>query len=207
MKMKKMPPMINVTVNALVIGDKILLIDRHGRRIGTRRKKSDVIGFVDADAVLKLQWKYAAHWAAMIFWNRNKRRNEDDWTRKTNSMAASCRVRGYFSQPEPTGKTRLSSYPTTRWDLASSRLWQQIHNRIKKHNRSGWQRWAETTANNHNKKKGNRYEKAGRNHRVSDHETDRKSEVQVCFDWSRPDPRNCIDRPHHASLKKRVTRP
>lgn len=78
------------------------------------------------------------------------------WEMKVQSLAQSFRYRALDLQ-RPRSRRRFEKYPTTNWPAAIQRLWWQGHNHNRYHSRGPWQRWVNTVANNHNKRKGGRY--------------------------------------------------
>ncbi len=161
-----------VTVNAIVLGSKVVLVDRHGSQLCRQRQLADLVGRLPASVRRAWQWRVATTRMKSRLATRCGNRDLTPWERRLQSLAASFRLRGRFPLFATRGRKRFECYSTHTWDDASRRLWQQGHNRIRRHSRAGWVRWAHTVANNHNKRKGGRYASQSYCHRQDDHGTD-----------------------------------
>lgn len=146
-----------VTVNAIDVGNGVILVDRHGEQICRRKRLVDLQGNVPAAVLKAWQWRFAAQGMKNRLSSRCSSRDLTPWERRTQSLAASFRLRRRFPLTKARSRQRFQRYSTHTWDDACSRLWQQGHNRFRRHARTGWERWAHTVSNNHNKRKGGRY--------------------------------------------------
>lgn len=157
MARKRKAELTTIEVAALVQGDRVLLLDRSGKRIGCS-VLADRIGRLDDNVAAKLLWQKAAERMLAAYWEESFRRNLSGWGKKAASLAASCRLR-LLDQQRPRNRTSVvqTTYATTTWQKAAQRMWHQANNRFRLHARSGWRRWASSVANNSNKRKGGRY--------------------------------------------------
>jgi len=160
-----------VTVNAIGSGDVVILVDRHGRPLSCKKRLSDLEGVLDYRVLRAWEWRLAVQRMKSRLSGRSGRRRMTPWKRKTQSLAASLRLRRRFSPSKARGRQRFQCYSTRTWSDAKTRLWEQGNNRFRRHSRGGWVRWAHTVSNNHNKRKGGRYANTSNCHRQDDHGT------------------------------------
>jgi hypothetical protein len=163
---------IQVSVNAVVQDESAILIDRHGRQLSSRKRLSDLEGVLDPSVITRWEWLLTSQRMKNCLSTRSSGRMKTPWEKRTHSLAKSFRLRVYFPPTETRRKQRFERYSTQTWRDACRRLWEQGHNRLRRHSRGGWVRWAHTVSNNHNKKKGGRYARARYCDRQADHGTD-----------------------------------
>lgn len=156
MSSAKTPHIQMLAVAAIVDGQRATLLDRNGRTICMSVALSRV-GPVNEEQILATYaWDTAAIRMAGALLARRKRNEADPWQRKADSLAKSFRLRS-FDRAARGGRTRFEKYSTTTWPEAAKRLWQQAHNRVRRHDRGGWIRWAHTASGNGNKRADARY--------------------------------------------------
>lgn len=161
-----------VPVHAIVLGDFVILVDRRGRPLSTRQRLSELEGALDPSVPATWAWRLAARRMKSQFLSRCGNRQKSPWETKVSTLVASFRLRGRFRPAKARTRQRFERYATHTWEAASKRLWEQGHNRFRRHARGGWVRWAHTVSNNHNKKKGGRYANARYCDRQDDHGAD-----------------------------------
>lgn len=146
-----------VSVNAIEHGNRIILVDRHGRSLGGRKYLADIEGALNSKSIQSWQWKIATQRMKGRLSSRCDNQDQTPWQRRTKSLATSWRLRRTFATPRARRRQRFQAYSTQSWEEALRRLWGQGHNRMRRHSRDGWVRWSHTVSNNHNKRKGGRY--------------------------------------------------
>ncbi len=161
-----------VPVNAVMRGGHVYLIDRNGRRISSSHLLSNIVGEVSESVITKLSWDYAVRRMLSRCAGRRTAAKMSDWDRKAETLSRSFLMRRRFGAFKAKGRQRFERYKTSDWETACKRVWQQGHNRYRRHSRSGWVRWAHTVSNNHNKRKGGRYAAATYCHGQDDHDLD-----------------------------------
>lgn len=161
-----------VSVNAICQGDFVILIDCHGQRLSSRKRRSDIECELGASIAGQWAWRLAVRRMKDRFTGRCTLRQKTPWQAKADNLASSFRIRArFFHSNKARSRQRFERYSTSTWEAASKRLWEQGHNRFRRHRRGGWVRWAHTVANNHNKKQGGRYANARYRDRQDDHGT------------------------------------
>jgi len=158
MKAKPMPQLVTLTVTAAVSGDRAVLLDKSGRKVG--HVKISRIGQLGDRAAREYLWHV---WARSVIGRYGFRLQMkllddtyDDWHRKARALAASFRLRKH-NVPRRTERRRLNRHVTTTWWEAAKRMVWQGHNRFRYRVRSGWVRWANTVSRNQNKRVSERY--------------------------------------------------
>lgn len=147
-----------ISVPVVRCGKWLILVDKHGHKL--RSVRADQLAYEPiAGLVEKWSWELQAKRMAFALARQiHEARNLSSWQRKTDSLAKSFCLRSY-DLTRPTGWCHFESYPTHTWPDACHRMREQCFNRVRLNQRTGWQRWAATVSNNHNKRKGGRYAK------------------------------------------------
>ncbi len=150
---------VTLLVCAIKDGERVQLIDCQGQTLtGMIDRKR--LGRLSKRSPAESAWLQAVRRQIGRLNTRFKSNaNECPWFRKCKSLAASFRLRG-LDLGRPKSRRRFDCYLTKTWEDASVRLWRQGNNRHRRIQRTGWDRWATTVANNHNKRKGGRYAKS-----------------------------------------------
>lgn len=182
--MTSRPTVRTVTVHALDLGDRCVLLDRHGNRLSRPLRLSEIEGPPNPESLLAICWRSAVQRLKARLQKRCEVRQRDPWGKKTASLAASLRLRARFPAAKPVTRLRFECYSTKTWDDACPRLWEQANNRYRLHCRDGWVRWSHTVSNNHNKRKGGRYAQARYCDRQDDHANDRTATIPMRPEWS-----------------------
>lgn len=170
---------VRVAVYGFDVGDGcVLLVDRHGRRIG--EVASEDIGMPSQLTMSTIQWEARIGWMLERFTaQRQKRRYPTElWQRKVEVW-----MKTQTQHRRPASHNRFFC-PEKRktWDDALRCMRAQFKNaehkcKVVKSDR--WNQWAETVYRNHRRKgdgNGNAKRIAG---------DDRGAAVQVCWDWGR----------------------
>lgn len=155
---RKVPHATLITVLGVNDGKKVTLLDRRGRALCRDVSVTKLEGPIDYRLAQKRIWERVANWMRVNLYQRTKQRPENPWQARANNLATSFTLRSY-DLSRPGARRHFETYPTTTWKAASKRMWEQGHNRYRRHTRSGWARWSSTVSNNHNKRKGGRYAK------------------------------------------------
>lgn len=145
-----------VSVPAIIYANHLIVVDQRGRKLSQAIPFQQVID--DPDPCVLRRWLW---WATVQrlqnTWKRQMERSQmNPWQKKAEILATSFRLRGY-DVVRPHGRQRFEKYATTSWPEAACRLGHQISNRCRWRRRTGWERYAHSAANNHNKRKGGRY--------------------------------------------------
>lgn len=165
------PIIQEVTVLAVVTGRGFTLLDRQGHMIGATLRATCLNGPIEPRMAEPHLWRLATARMAATSKRYNASRRENAWLRRADSLAKSFQIRGR-DRSCPHSRQRFERYSTSDWPQAVSRMYMQGINAARYHSRSGWQRWANTVANNHNKRKGGRYAAASYGDRENDHGND-----------------------------------
>lgn len=116
---------VQITVNAVAIGQKMYLINRKGQRVSRGLRPEEIEGSPEAFITKDWQWKVAITRMKSRLTTRSAMREESAWTRKTKSLAASFRIRRRFRSRPPHARQRFEVYSTHSWEEACKRLWEQ----------------------------------------------------------------------------------
>lgn len=153
---------VELQVHAVIKENRVQIVDRQGQRIGRSRSLIELVGPLDEVVGKRLRWEQATQRMVWRLASRATTRAKTPWQVRTDSLAASFRLRGRMrsTEADPTGRRHHEAYLTITWKDAVGRMWAQANNRFRRHARTGWAKWACTVSNNHNKRKDRRYEKA-----------------------------------------------
>lgn len=157
----------SLNLKVLVRGNRFLLIDARGNRLSKWLRFEEIATEPDDGVLLQWRWKFAIYRLQHQINGKRTRASQDPWQTKIATLKASFRFRS-FDLHRPRTRGTFDRYPTSTWEAAIHRLWQQGHNHHRYHSRSGWTRWSSTVANNHNKRKGGRYAASRYGHCQSD---------------------------------------
>lgn len=149
-----------VTVPALVDGDTLVIVSESGKHLSRLIRFDEVRECPDPVMFTHPEWLKAVARMRQRLENATQRLFADEWTRKAHTWAASLRRRRR-DERRVKSRRRGEGYRSATWDQAARRLWTQAHNRFRHHQRTDWQRWSITVANNHNKREGGRYASSG----------------------------------------------
>jgi len=139
------------SVRAIVVGDRAVLVDRHGNRLSKYAVSLDrIVGAVDVANVEQWLWADAARRMAQRA-SRLTSQPPNPWKRRAETMAMSLRLRRR-DDLRPRTKHRIEKFRTATWSAASERLAEQGLSSFRWHSRAGWDRWAQTSANNSNRR-------------------------------------------------------
>ena len=150
-------------VPAIVSDETLVIVSESGKRLSRVIRFDEIAECPDPVVFAYPEWIKAALRMRQRWEQSAQRLRADDWTRKTHTWAASLRRRKRDDR-RVKSRRRGEGYPTTTWEQATHRLWAQAHNRFRHHERTDWQRWSITVANNHNKREGGRYASSGYGH-------------------------------------------
>lgn len=150
------PVVCEVKLLAVATDNGVTLLDRQGRAIGPTIKRPRLEGPIDWRCAQHCLWRVAAQRMAATISRHIASRRAVPWLRRADSLAKSFKLRGQ-DRCRPRARQKFERFPTTEWQSASKRMWQQGHSAQRYHGRSGWIRWASTVSNNHNKRKGGKY--------------------------------------------------
>ncbi|KAA5541497.1 hypothetical protein FYK55_18235 [Roseiconus nitratireducens] len=153
------PNFQTVCVQAVEVNGSLMLLDRSGKRLCGAVRQSDLGESRNLFVLNAWRWSFAIDRMKVRIKRQIDNQTVDPWTRRAGSLAQSLRIRKRFARPVPSSRRRFEAYTTATWPEAAKRLWQQGNNRRRRHERTGWVRWAHTVANNHNKRKGGCYAK------------------------------------------------
>jgi len=138
-----------LTIPALVRKGRARLLDRDGRAICTIRLAR--LGIPPASAIEELRWKnWAKQKTLQFFWSSHKPLL-DPWQKRAYSLVVSFRLRRRGCPPRSQRKL-LDNFVTINWHDASIRMTQQAWNRLRRYDRSGWDRWSHTMSCNQNRR-------------------------------------------------------
>ncbi len=146
-----------VIVNAIDLGNAIVLVDRHGRRLSSEKPLSEIEGTLSSASLQQWKWRMAVQRMMSRILARTGKREQSAWEKRTSSLAASLRLRRRFKPTKANKRQRFERFKTRTWRDACIRLWQQGDSRARRYSRNGWTKWAHTVSNNHNRRKGGKY--------------------------------------------------
>lgn len=161
-----------IPVHAVVADGQATVIDCHGRPLCRKWPLADLLGPLPLHIANQWRWCEAVRRMKARLDQRYQAASRTPWMTKAKSLAQAFKVRTRFRLPKPKGRQRFERYATTSWHSACERLAEQGYNRVRRHSRDGWIRWAHTVSNNHNKRKGGRYAHARYGNSQDDHGDD-----------------------------------
>jgi hypothetical protein len=148
--------LVTINVTAIEWNGRVRLLDHKGRSLTQLIQRPELNDPLAQEVLTYWHWRMTCQRLSARLIARHRRRTLDAWGRKFQTWATSLRLRGH-----DVGRTRtrrkFERYKTTTWPEAIDRLWHQGNNHRRYHSRSGWTRWSQNVANNHNKRKGGRY--------------------------------------------------
>jgi hypothetical protein len=145
-----------LSIQAAIHNNKATLLDRNGIPLLYGVPISRVDGPIHSSVATKWLWKLAIGHMLLKISGDRVRATQDCWKNKADSLAHSFRLRG-LDRAHCHEHCRFERYPTVTWQEAAKRMQTQGHNHFRRHARNGWNRWAHTVSNNHNKRKEGRY--------------------------------------------------
>jgi hypothetical protein len=156
--MEPEPRIESITLSALIVGDRVRLVDVHGKKIAVvpltvvRKASTET-----TDAILlRAHWKHA--FAGMIgsLNNEHKSRQVTAWQRKIQVWQASLRWRRNRQRPQFKQRSKkYSEVSRPDWAAAVLCLLHQYNGRLHEtrlRRANPWRLWAQTVAGNHRKK-------------------------------------------------------
>jgi hypothetical protein len=149
-----------VRVTVAVRGGKVALLGADGRLLCNWVKPTGLYRGDIADAGRLRRWRTwivtKTHTCKTQI-GRSVNESADPWRRKIKAWVTGSRLRG-LDMVRPRGTTRgVRNRPRDSWDDAVTTMWHQVHNRLRRHSRSGWDKWCASVSNNSNKRRGARY--------------------------------------------------
>lgn len=187
MGMAKLPQIQVVTVQAVVVGERVFLINSRGRRVGKGASRSAIKSNINDNDIWLISWRIAIHRMAGKGWYESVAKSPNlmtPWQRKCHAIVCGLKLRWRASL----GNNKRRSwdrFKTTTWDEALPRMYQQGYAAFNYHTKSPWQKWARTVAKNHNRKAEYRHEQQKTpSERIGYHVHDRTPAVQMCLEWT-----------------------
>jgi hypothetical protein len=167
---------------AVTDGERAWLLDRHGRLLRSAVRVGDINSVADPSSALSLIWKRTAIRIANTLKARVVRATPSrlsPWLAKATVLAASFRQRER-EHARPRARCRFEVYKTSTWPMAAERMAYQVRNRFRMDQRSSWDRWAYTVANNQNKRARRRDAEEAECVAQTDSGVARKSAIPLC---------------------------
>jgi hypothetical protein len=157
--MKAAKRMTSVCLSAVVVGDKVRLLDRNGKRIAVidASLACETSEETSAEIILRANW--AQSFAGMMgsYTNKLAYVSQTGWDRKIGTWLKSICCRRNRNRPITKKKAiRYSAEARPNWDKAIDCLFMQYNNRLHEHRlrtANPWRLWAQTVSGNHRKKR------------------------------------------------------
>lgn len=143
-------------VPAVFNGTSFVLVNENGSPISKEIIATD-IGPLNRDTEIKAVW---SQWVkqALAKINTEIQRyiaNQNDWTRKVNSLACSFRIRAKRRSPRKANITYSDKRSLQSWMLACERMQRQANTRNYHASLDPWRKWALCVSGNANKRGAN----------------------------------------------------